>query len=152
MYGRIAPNPLNVDKKNVNKTRNNGVSVFLRFNSFIFMSIVGAGCTHFKFCWVQASHEFDRSMYLLSDSNSKFTLFADTHPRSHCSDFCASSVRFLDSNHNGVSGTWTNPIKFAYVPNGVWNALTKHIAIIVVIGTIKHTRATWRQSISVFNK
>ena len=55
--------------------------------------------------------------------------FGDTQPLSHCNDLRASSLRFLESSHIGVSGT-------------------KHIATIVMIGTPKHIRAAVRHCVT----
>lgn len=106
VYGRIARMPVNCDNRKMDMTNKNGFSVRLRVSSRILSMIVGAGCGHLTFCLMHTLHELDRSLYRWSDLNSCSTPLGDTQPRSHCNDFNASSVRFFDSSHNGVSGTW----------------------------------------------
>lgn len=104
-YGRMASIPENCDNRKMPNTKKNGLSVRLRISSRNFSMIVGGGCMHLIFRLMQILHELECSLYRSNELNSSSTAFGDTQPRSHCNDFCASSVRFFDSSHNGVSGT-----------------------------------------------
>lgn len=152
VYGRIARMPVNCDNRKMDMTNKNGFSVRLRISSRILSMIVGAGCGHFTFCLMHTLHELDRSLYRWSDLNSCSTPLGDTQPRSHCNDFNASSVRFFDSSHNGVSGTcgWIECIEIAKaLSTQLTLTLTKQTAIMVVTGIVRHARAAVRQGIKL---
>lgn len=82
----------------------NGFSVRLRNNSLNFSIRFGGGCVHFTFAFSHCKHEFEFWLWRLIASNSDWTAFSDTQPRSHCSDLRASASRPFDSNQIGVSG------------------------------------------------
>lgn len=107
MYGRMAKMPQNCMMKHWNAIKMNGFSVRLRPTSFNFSQSVGGGCTHLVANFSQFKHELDIALYRCRSLNSPETAAGDTQPRSHCSDFIASSSRALDSNHIGVSGTYS---------------------------------------------
>lgn len=114
MYGRIACMPENCVTQNTMSSTANGFNVRFRTNSFNFCAAVGGGCIHFCSAFTHSGHAFEYSLYRTMPANSFSTAFGDTHPRSHCNDFNASSVRFFDSSHNGVSGIWDNQITKSY--------------------------------------
>lgn len=82
-----------------------GFSVRLRINSLMPWTVVCLlECVHLTLAFLQILHEFDDSLKHLMVSNSDWTADCGTHPRSHCSDFKASSFRCFDSSHIGDSG------------------------------------------------
>lgn len=104
MYERIAKTPVNCCKKNNGIKIAKGLRVDFRFNSDSFSRNVGNGCEHFKSCLMHVLHDFERLLCRCRSLNSCAIASAGTQPRSHWSDFFASSVRFFDNNHWGVSG------------------------------------------------
>lgn len=150
VYGRIARMPVSCDSRNSDITRKKGFSVRLRVSSFIFSMSVGGGCVHAIFCLAQMLHEFERSFDRCSAWNSCSTYSAGTHPRSHCSDLRASSMRFFDRSQNGVSGIYRGAMNsISSRSHGNSDSLTKQTATIVKMGMTKQYRAADRQSINV---
>lgn len=111
----------------------NGLKVRFCFNSINFSTKVGKGCEHFKPFLAHESHDFVSSLWRFKSSNSRDTVSFETQPRSQRSDFSASSVRFFERSHCGVSGT-------------------KQIAIAQITGTAKHIDATLLHGNSVFKR
>lgn len=106
MYGRMAKMPQNCMMKHWNAIKMNGFRVRLRPTSFNFSHSVGGGCSHLADNFSQFKHELDAALYRCKSANSPDTAAGDTQPRSHCSDFIASSPRAFESNQIGVSGTY----------------------------------------------
>lgn len=104
MYGLIACIPENWAMKKTMSSTTNGFSVRFRISSCNFCMALGGGCVHFRSALTHSAHAFEYSLYRTISANSFSTAFGDTHPRSHCNDFRASSWRPFDSNHSGVSG------------------------------------------------
>lgn len=148
-------------RKNRLITIKNGFSVRFLFNSLTFPIKLGAGCVHLTFCLTQTLQDLERSLYRCRALNSSDTISGRTHPRSQQSAFSASSTRFFDSSHSGVSGIYghaktnsTCALHLVRHDQGSWKQNTKHTkqtATIVTNGTDKHIRPTVRHAIWVFN-
>lgn len=111
IYGRIANIAVNCISMNRIETRANGLSVRFFVMSLNLSTRVGGGWVHFALDFTQLSHEADIWLISLSWLNSVETLSVDTHPRSTCNVFCASSERFFESSQIGASGTWKEEIE-----------------------------------------
>lgn len=107
MYGRIDVMPQNCEIAKQNMTTAKGRIVRFRTSSFILSRRFPLACVHLTCVFWQGIHEFEFSEYRCISLNSFSTAFGDTQPRSHCSDFKASSFRFLERSHSGVSGIYT---------------------------------------------
>lgn len=106
MYGLIMKIPVNCMNKNINVLKTNGLNDLFFAISLNFSSNVGGGWSHLMPNFSHSPQLTDISLIFLSSSNSFETLSVETHPRRTCRLFCASSVRSLDSNQIGVSGTF----------------------------------------------
>lgn len=115
IYGRIANIAVNCISMNRIETRANGLSVRFFVMSLNLSTRVGGGWVHFALDFTQLSHEADIWLISLSWLNSVETLSVDTHPRSTCNVFCASSERFFESSQIGASGTWKEEKKVLLV-------------------------------------
>lgn len=103
--------PENCAIKNATHSKTNGFKFLFRTNSCSFCTVVGGGCVHLMLSFTHLEHEFEITLYRSSSWNSFSTALGDTHPRSHCRDLRASSFRFLESSHRGVSGIYNNGMK-----------------------------------------
>lgn len=110
MNGVIAIVPLNAPMKNSDVTMINALIVLRCLRSRNFSIVVGNGCEHFWFCLMHNSHDFDCWLYRCRASNSFVMDGFWTQPRSQQSALSASTVRPVDSNHNGVSGIFTKNV------------------------------------------
>lgn len=142
-----------------------GFSVRFLFNSLTFPIKLGAGCVHLRFCLIQALHALERSLYRWRALNSSATASGRTHPRSQQSALSASSTRFFDKSHNGVSGIYImqadyrrkfvmyGSVQLCYTQcdqNKGGEKRTKQTATIVINGTDTQTSPTVRHAIWVF--
>lgn len=144
IYGRIDVMPQNCEIAKQKMTTAKGRIVRFRTSSFILSRRFPLAWVHLMWLFWQGIHEFEFSEYRCISLNSFSTAFGDTQPRSHWSDFKASSLRFLESSHNGVSGIYTEKIIHFYVNIVREVILTKLIATTVSSGTERQQSATVR--------
>lgn len=130
-YGRIPVNPLSCPNKNSNITSTNGLRFRFRISSCSFIHSVGGGWSHLTLCafW-QGVHLAAFALYRCISWNSFSTALGETHPRSHCSDLRASSLRSFDSNHMGVSGTKQIAIMVASGIDTQMAAVMRHVVTV----------------------
>lgn len=159
MNDRIAGAPVKLTRKNIEITMINGCRVDRRFSSEHLSTRVGGGWVHCKLCLMHKLHDFEFLLCRCRSVNSSAIACSVAHPRSQHNDFSACLVRFFDSNHCGVSGTYKSIhiIVTIITSNTHLNLihattkkLTKHNRIVDVMGTNKQTNATVLQAIQAF--
>lgn len=82
----------------------NGFTVRYRNSSRYFSSNVGGGWPHFWLCLLHELQDVERSHCRCSDCSSLDTDGFETQPRNQQRASAASSSRFFDNSHWGVSG------------------------------------------------
>lgn len=137
--------------KNASESKKNGLRFRLRVNSCIFLLSVGWACEQSDCVLAHLAHVLEVTLNFCNSSNSDWTAFGETQPRSHCNDSSASAWRFFDSNQSGDSGTYNENgnewVLFCGSAAAAMQILTKQMATCVITGTIMQINATFRHDI-----